>query len=141
MPANRLPRRLRPALAATALLALIALLVLLPRAAARDQAAPAAGSSPGKVLALVGGLVHKALGLLLLVPLYIAFLLLIYVVMFGVMYYMWRDICGDAPVPTLLSMICKPEAVVMGFPAVWADAVTGTAIGVATAAAAAAKAV
>jgi hypothetical protein len=26
-------------------------------------------------------------------------------------------------VPTVLSMICKPEAVVMGFPAVWADAV------------------
>jgi hypothetical protein len=44
-------------------------------------------------------------------------------------------------VPTLLSMICKPEAVVMGFPAVWADAVKGPAIGVATAAAAAAKAV
>jgi len=38
----------------------------------------------------------------------------------------WPDF-GEAPVPTLLSMICKPEAVVtaevMGFPAVWADAV------------------
>jgi hypothetical protein len=33
---------------------------------------------------------------------------------------------GDAPVPTVLSMICKPEAVVMGFPAVWADAIVGT---------------
>src|SRR6185312_17229799 len=52
----------------------------------------------------------------------------------------WPDF-GDAPVPTLLSMICKPEAVVMGFPAVWADAVKGMAIGVATAAAAAANAV
>jgi hypothetical protein len=30
---------------------------------------------------------------------------------------------GEAPVPAVLSMICKPEAVVMGFPAVWADAV------------------
>src|SRR5437868_7543365 len=30
---------------------------------------------------------------------------------------------GLAPVPTLLSDICKPEAVVMGFPAVWAVAV------------------
>src|SRR4051794_705683 len=29
---------------------------------------------------------------------------------------------GDAPVPTLLSVICKPEAVVMGFPALWAIA-------------------
>ena len=28
---------------------------------------------------------------------------------------------GDAPVPTVVSMICKPEAVVMVFPAVWAD--------------------
>jgi hypothetical protein len=37
-------------------------------------------------------------------------------------------------------MICKPEAVVMGFPAVWADAVL-MAAGVATAAATAAKAV
>jgi hypothetical protein len=39
----------------------------------------------------------------------------------------WPDF-GDAPVPTLLSMICNPEAVVteavvMGFPAVWADVV------------------
>jgi hypothetical protein len=34
----------------------------------------------------------------------------------------WPDF-GEAPVPTLLSIICKPEAVVMGFPAVWADAV------------------
>ena len=51
----------------------------------------------------------------------------------------WPDV-GEAPVPTLLSMICKPEAVVMGFPAVWADAVL-TAAGVATAAAMAAKAV
>ena len=47
---------------------------------------------------------------------------------------------GEAPVPTLLSMICKPEAVVMGFPAVWADAVL-MATGVTTAAATAAHAV
>jgi hypothetical protein len=48
---------------------------------------------------------------------------------------------GDAPVPTLLSMICKPEAVVMGFPAVWADAMPGMTTGVETAAASAANAV
>src|SRR3954463_16818974 len=30
---------------------------------------------------------------------------------------------GVAPVPTLLSVICKPEAVVMVFPEVWAVAV------------------
>jgi len=47
---------------------------------------------------------------------------------------------GDAPVPTLLSMICKPEAVVMGFPAVWAEAIL-MATGVETAAATAANAV
>src|SRR3979409_364260 len=33
---------------------------------------------------------------------------------------------GEAPVPTVLSMICKPEAVVMDFPAVWAVARVGT---------------
>jgi hypothetical protein len=48
---------------------------------------------------------------------------------------------GDAPVPTVLSMICKPDAVVMGFPAAWADAVVAMIRGVETAAAIAAKAV
>jgi hypothetical protein len=47
------------------------------------------------ILMLVGGLVHKALGVLLLAPIYLGMLLVIYVVMFGVMYFMWRDICGD----------------------------------------------
>src|SRR5438445_13459105 len=51
----------------------------------------------------------------------------------------WPDF-GEAPVPTLLSTICKPEAVVMGFPAVWADAIVET-IDVEAAAAAAANAV
>src|SRR6266700_1539068 len=32
---------------------------------------------------------------------------------------------GVAPVPTVVSMICKPDAVVMVFPAVWADAPDG----------------
>jgi hypothetical protein len=32
---------------------------------------------------------------------------------------------GVAPVPTLLSDICKPDAVVMVFPAVWAAAGVG----------------
>src|ERR1700682_741733 len=48
---------------------------------------------------------------------------------------------GDAPVPTVLSMICKPDAVVMGFPAVWADAIVAIITGVDIAAAIAAKAV
>jgi hypothetical protein len=51
----------------------------------------------GGILAVVGGLVHKVLGMLLIMPVYIGMLLVIYVVMFGVMYFMWRDICGDAP--------------------------------------------
>jgi hypothetical protein len=38
-------------------------------------------------------------------------------------------------------MICKPEAVVMGFPAVWANAMVGMTTGVETAAAKAANAV
>jgi hypothetical protein len=33
---------------------------------------------------------------------------------------------GDAPVPTALSVICRPEAVVMVFPLVWAAAMVGT---------------
>src|SRR5712664_971587 len=32
---------------------------------------------------------------------------------------------GVAPVPTVESIICKPEAVVMVFPAVWAEAPDG----------------
>src|ERR1700704_4382310 len=37
----------------------------------------------------------------------------------------WPDL-GVAPVPTVLSIICKPDAVVMVFPAVWAAAMVGT---------------
>jgi hypothetical protein len=56
------------------------------------------------------------------------------------MTHVWPDF-GEAPVPSLLSMICKPEAVVMGFfPAVWAEAIL-MATGVETAAATAAHAV
>src|SRR5450631_1548426 len=33
---------------------------------------------------------------------------------------------GDAPVPTVLSVICRPEAVVMIFPLVWAAAMVET---------------
>lgn len=51
----------------------------------------------GGILAVLGGLVHAMLGMLLVMPVYIGMLLVIYVVMFGVMYFMWRDICGDAP--------------------------------------------
>src|SRR5712671_2451643 len=48
---------------------------------------------------------------------------------------------GEAPVPTLPSMICKPDGVVMGFPAVWAVAVVTLITDVETAAAMAANTV
>ncbi|WP_144812174.1 hypothetical protein [Aerolutibacter ruishenii] len=51
------------------------------------------------LLALLGNLVHPALGMLLALPVYLALLLGIYVVMFGVMYQIWRDVAGDVPPP------------------------------------------
>jgi hypothetical protein len=48
---------------------------------------------------------------------------------------------GDAPVPTLLSVICSPDGVVMVFPAVWADTLVGMARGMEIAAAMAANTV
>ena len=51
------------------------------------------------ILGLLGGVVHASLGMLLATPVYLGMLLVVYVVMFGVMYYMWRDICGDPPAP------------------------------------------
>lgn len=49
------------------------------------------------LLMVIGGLVHPVLGAALALPVYFAFLLAIYVVMFGVMYYLWRDVAGQAP--------------------------------------------
>ena len=51
----------------------------------------------GGILMLVGSIVTTALGMLLVMPIYVGMLLVIYVVMFGAMYFMWRDVCGDAP--------------------------------------------
>lgn len=48
------------------------------------------------VLFLVGNLVHPLAGLVLAVPVYVAFLVMLYVVMLGVMYFIWRDVCGPA---------------------------------------------
>ncbi|HZW18890.1 MAG TPA: hypothetical protein VFF71_08815 [Luteimonas sp.] len=55
------------------------------------------------LLAGIGGLVHPLLAALLAAPVYFAALLVLYVVMFGVMYYMWRDVCdeGDGQAPPL----------------------------------------
>lgn len=49
------------------------------------------------IITLVVGLVSKTLALVLLLPIYFAMILLMYVVMFGVMYFIWRDVCSDAP--------------------------------------------
>lgn len=54
------------------------------------------------ILALVigiAGAISTALGAILAVPVVLGLILLLYVVMFGIMYYMWRDICGDPPAP------------------------------------------
>jgi hypothetical protein len=52
------------------------------------------------LLAAIGGLVHPVLAMLLAAPVYLGAMLVLYVVMFGVMYFMWRDVCGEAvPLP------------------------------------------
>ncbi|MDH5835030.1 hypothetical protein [Luteimonas kalidii] len=53
----------------------------------------------GGLLALIGGLVHPALAILLVAPVYLGMILLMYVVMFGVMYHMWRDVCAEPVSP------------------------------------------
>jgi hypothetical protein len=51
------------------------------------------------LVGLLGKLVGNWLLVLVGVPLYIVFVVGLMVVMFGVMYFMWRDICGGgAPV-------------------------------------------
>jgi hypothetical protein len=50
------------------------------------------------LLGVIGGLVHPALGIALAAPVYLAFLVVLYVVIFGVMYHLWRDVAGsDTP--------------------------------------------
>ncbi len=51
------------------------------------------------IITLVAGAISKVLAFALLVPIYFGMILLVYVVMFGVMYFMWRDICMDTPPP------------------------------------------
>lgn len=47
------------------------------------------------LLVAVGSLVHPALGMALAAPVYLAAMVGLYVVMFGIVYSMWRDVCGD----------------------------------------------
>lgn len=56
----------------------------------------------GVVLVLVAGilgLLHPVLAVAVFLPLYMVFVLVLYVVMFGVMYHLWRDVAGDPPAP------------------------------------------
>lgn len=46
------------------------------------------------LLALIGKLVGLWLVFVLIIPLYIVLLLLVFTSMFGVMYHLWRDVCG-----------------------------------------------
>lgn len=71
------------------------MLVLVVLAVAAMFALALVVSLVGGILMLFGSLVHPSLGLLLVMPVYIGMLLVVYVVMFGVMYHMWRDICGE----------------------------------------------
>jgi len=56
-------------------------------------------------IALVGSLLGNWAVAVLMVPLYVALMLVVFVVMFGAMYHLWRDVCIDADVPA------APEAV------------------------------
>lgn len=52
----------------------------------------------GVALVLVAGLLgllHPLLAVVVFLPLYMLFLLALYVVMFGVMYHLWRDVAGE----------------------------------------------
>lgn len=49
------------------------------------------------LIAVVGNLIHPAVSMLLLLPIYLGLLVALYVVMFGVMYHLWRDVCGQPP--------------------------------------------
>lgn len=49
------------------------------------------------LLAFLGGLVHPVLGLALAAPVYVVVMVGVYVVAFGVTYWIWRDVCGGAP--------------------------------------------
>jgi hypothetical protein len=53
------------------------------------------------ILVGLGSLVHPALGMALAIPVYIAFLVTMYVVIFGVMYFIWRDVAGDVEAGTI----------------------------------------
>jgi len=46
------------------------------------------------LLGTIGALIGASFGMLLMLPAYLGMVLALYVVVFGVMYYLWRDVCG-----------------------------------------------
>lgn len=72
------------------------LLPLLVMGAAAFALMMAAGVAMLLVAGILG-LLHPVLALAAFLPLYMLFVLTLYVVMFGVMYHLWRDVAGDAP--------------------------------------------
>lgn len=52
------------------------------------------------LLALLGKIVGTWLVLALVVPLYVVLVVMLLAAMFGVMYHLWRDVCGDETLPT-----------------------------------------
>jgi hypothetical protein len=50
------------------------------------------------LITFLAKLVGAWLAIVLIIPLYAAMMLIMFAVMFGVMYYLWRDVCGDASV-------------------------------------------
>lgn len=53
------------------------------------------------LLALLGKLVGVWLVLVLMIPFYIAVMLLMFTMTFGAMYHLWRDVCGDGITPDM----------------------------------------
>lgn len=47
------------------------------------------------IIGFIGGMIHPVVAVVLIAPIYIGLMIAIYVISFGIMYYMWRDICGD----------------------------------------------
>ncbi len=52
------------------------------------------------LMVAIGSLVDPMLGMALAAPVYLAFLLVLYVVIFGVMYHLWRDVTGAGAAPS-----------------------------------------
>lgn len=54
------------------------------------------------LIGLLGKLVGTWLAVVLAIPLYIGLMLALFVVVFGSMYHLWRDVCGGADTDTVL---------------------------------------